>query len=51
MLINTRARQAACFNFADCLRFPFVQQIDAQTAAASITTYGEALFTQVWEFL
>jgi hypothetical protein len=49
LLINTRAHQAACFNFADCLRFPFVQQIDAQTAAASIT-YGETLFTQVREF-
>ena len=29
-------------------RFPFVRQTDARKAAASIPTYGEALFTQVF---
>ena len=34
--------------FEEYPRFPFVQQIEAQRAAASITNYGEALFIQVF---
>src|SRR5215469_6480554 len=34
--------------FEQHLRFPFVRQVDAQQAAASITTYGEILFRQVF---
>ena len=34
--------------FEEHLRFPFVEQVRARDAAASITTYGEALFKQVF---
>ncbi len=33
--------------FEEQLMFPFVKQVAAQTAAASITTYGEVLFKQL----
>ena len=34
--------------FEQHLAFPFTGQVKAQTAAASITTYGEALFNQIF---
>jgi hypothetical protein len=34
--------------FEEYLRFPFVKQVEAQSAAASITAYGEALFHQIF---
>lgn len=34
--------------FEDYLRFPFIEQVKANTTAESITTYGEALFQQVF---
>ena len=34
--------------FEEHLKFPFTQKVRASTAAASITTYGEALFKQVF---
>jgi tetratricopeptide (TPR) repeat protein len=34
--------------FEEHLRFPFVDQVDAREAAASIARYGEALFGQVF---
>ena len=34
--------------FEQHVRFPFVRQVDARTAAASLTTYGERLFHQVF---
>ncbi len=34
--------------FEEYLEFPFIRKVRAQEAAASITTYGEALFKQVF---
>src|SRR5438874_1780201 len=34
--------------FEEHLRFPFLEQVKAQKAAASISTYGETLFKQVF---
>src|SRR5579871_4680464 len=34
--------------FEDHLKFPFTRKVDAQTAAASIKAYGEALFKQLF---
>lgn len=34
--------------FEDYLAFPFTKQVKAQEAAASITTYGETLFKQIF---
>lgn len=34
--------------FEEHLRFPFTNQVKAATAAASIVTYGQALFAQVF---
>jgi len=34
--------------FEEHLRFPFVKDVEAREAAASVTRYGEALFAQVF---
>jgi hypothetical protein len=34
--------------FEEHIRFPFIEQVQAQAAAASITAYGEALFNQAF---
>jgi hypothetical protein len=45
---DEQAEAQLAWYFEEHLRFPFTNQVKAATAAASIATYGQALFAQVF---
>jgi tetratricopeptide (TPR) repeat protein len=46
---SEEAEERLAWYFEEHLEFPFTKQVRAQEAAGSITTYGEALFEQVFK--